>query len=173
MVQLFEADRLAATEEVFGQYVRALAKADKLNGTALMQTLYRGAQSFLGHAGGGAAPSPAYAAARSAAVDSGSFASSALRGQGGAFGALGGGVEPGMAAAASTLGSAKNPLYMMQAEPTFWSQLWRRCEAALLMLPCVSFLCTEHSTADSTHGALLANAVYLAALTVMVGCTAA
>ena len=34
----------------------------------------------------------------------------------------------GAAAAAgggSPLGSAKNPLYMMQAEPTFWSQMWR------------------------------------------------
>ena len=26
---------------------------------------------------------------------------------------------------AGSLGTARNPLYMMQAEPTFWSQLWR------------------------------------------------
>ncbi|KAI7839312.1 hypothetical protein COHA_007010 [Chlorella ohadii] len=77
VIQLFEAERLANTEEVFGQYVRALAKADKLNGTALMQTL---------------AVAPAAAAA--------------------------GGSE-------AALGSAKNPIFMMQAEPTFWSQLWR------------------------------------------------
>ena len=61
VIQLFEADRLAHTEEVFGQYVKALARADKLSGTALMQTLYRGAQSYLGH--------PAAAAAGTAPAD--------------------------------------------------------------------------------------------------------
>jgi hypothetical protein len=63
VIQLFEAERLANTEEVFGQYVRALARADKLNGTALMQTLYRGAQSYLG-AGAGAAAAAALRPAR-------------------------------------------------------------------------------------------------------------
>ena len=136
VVQLFESDRLVQTEEVFAQYVRALAKADKLNGTALMQTLYRGAQSYLGH-NGAAAAAPGYAT-RAAAADcggggglfgaGGSFASSALRpGSGGGF-ALPGFVAAGAAGAAgAALGSSKNPLYMMQAEPTFWSQLWRRC----------------------------------------------
>lgn len=127
VIQLFEAERLANTEEVFGQYVRALAKADKLNGTALMQTLYRGAQSYMG-AGAGAA-----AAGAARAMDAGaggSFAASALRPAAFALpGALGSTVAPAAAAAGGSeaaLGSAKNPLFMMQAEPTFWSQLWRR-----------------------------------------------
>ena len=128
MIQLFESERLAHTEEVFGQYVRALAKADKLNGTALMQTLYRGAQSYLG-AGAGAAATGAAARAADAGAGS-SFAASALRPAAFALpGGLGGGAAPAAAALAGSeaaLGSAKNPIYMMQAEPTFWSQLWRR-----------------------------------------------
>ena len=119
VIQLFEAERLVQTEEAFAQYVRALAKADRLNGTALMQTLYRGAQSYLGGAGmGGAAAAAARAAEAGGAP---SFASSALRLGGGEAAAAAGGM------AGAVLGSAKNPLYMMQAEPTFWSQLWRRC----------------------------------------------
>ena len=145
VIQLFEADRLAATEEVFGQYVRALAKADKLNGTALMQTLYRGAQSYLGHAGSGTA-----AAARADAAG-GSFAASALRPPPFALGGLGGAAEPAAAAlgggaAAAALGSAKNPIYMMQAEPTFWSQLWRRRAAAAAAAVVHARLC------DATSG---------------------
>lgn len=132
MIQLFEAERLASTEEVFGQYVRALAKADKLNGTALMQTLYRGAQSYLAAPAGVAASSAARAAD---AGSSGSFAASALRPAAFALpGGLGGAAAPAAAALGGSgeaaLGSAKNPLYMMQAEPTFWSQLWRRCEGS-------------------------------------------
>lgn len=128
MIQLFESERLAHTEEVFGQYVRALAKADKLNGTALMQTLYRGAQSYLGAGAGAAATGPAARAADAGAGSS--FAASALRPAAFALpGGLGGGAAPAAAALAgseASLGSAKNPIYMMQAEPTFWSQLWRR-----------------------------------------------
>jgi ATP-dependent metalloprotease len=138
VIQLFEADRLAPTEEVFAQYVRALAKADKLNGTALMQTLYRGAQPYLGGSGGAAAlPAAAYAARAAAAEGQagGSFAAGALRQQGFGLPGLGMASEPaglaslggGVAAGGSALGSAKNPIYMMQAEPSFWSQLWRRC----------------------------------------------
>lgn len=111
VIQLFESDRLVATEEIFGQYVKALAKADKLNGTALMQTLYRGAQSYLG-AGGAAQAAAPYAAARAAAAEApaaGSFAASGLRPT---FG-LGGAAEPAAAAlggAAGMMGSAKNPV---------------------------------------------------------------
>lgn len=134
VIQLFESDRLAATEEVFGQYVKALAKTDKLNSTALMQTLYRGAQSYMGQQGAAAAAAPSFAARAAAAEGGGGggFAASALRPQGFSLPGMGGALlEPAAlgatAAAGTALGSAKNPIYMMQAEPTFWSQLWRRC----------------------------------------------
>ncbi|PSC71547.1 ATP-dependent zinc metalloprotease FTSH mitochondrial [Micractinium conductrix] len=126
VIQLFEAERLAHTEEVFGQYVRALAKADKLNGTALMQTLCRGAQSYQA----ALAPGPAAAAAPSFAARGVAAEGAALRQAGGGapFGFAGLAAAEGSGAAAAAgaqLGSARNPIFMMQAEPTFWSQLWR------------------------------------------------
>ncbi|KAL4442017.1 hypothetical protein ABPG77_011278 [Micractinium sp. CCAP 211/92] len=118
VIQLFESGRLAGSEEVFAQYVRALAKADRLSGTALMQTLHRGAQSYMG----AAAPAAHMAPAMSSAAAAPSFAAQpmAMAGLAGSAAAAEGG-----AAAGAALGSAKNPIYMMQAEPTFWSQLWR------------------------------------------------
>ena len=71
VIQLFESGRLANTEDVFGQYVRALAKADRLNGTALLQTLHRGAQTYLVNPAGAATMAAAAApsfAARGAAL---------------------------------------------------------------------------------------------------------
>ena len=92
---------------------------------------------------GSAAASPSSAAAAPA---SGSFAARAVEGFGGrpaggfgsaaaeGGGAAGGGGGGFMGAAGAAvgggggggaLGTAKNPVYMMQAEPTFWSQMWR------------------------------------------------
>ncbi len=107
VIQLFESGRLASSEEVFAQYVRALAKADRLSGTALMQTLHRGAQSYMG----AAAPAAHMAPAMSSAAAAPSFAAQpmALAGLAGSAAAAEGG-----AAAGAALGSAKNPIYMMQ-----------------------------------------------------------
>jgi ATP-dependent metalloprotease len=116
VVELWEGGRLLEPERVFGEYVTALAKMDKLDSTALMDTLRKGYQqqmgAALGYAGmGGMVGNGAVGVARQAAQ------------AGGSVGAVG-------AAAASSgsdapLGSMKNPMYMMQAEPTFWSQMWR------------------------------------------------
>ncbi|KAL4443796.1 hypothetical protein ABPG75_011533 [Micractinium tetrahymenae] len=122
VIQLFESGRLANSEEAFGQYVRALAKADRLNGTALMQTLYRGAQSYMGAGAPAAAAHMAPVAAPVAAAPSFAAQPAALGLAGLAGGAA---AAEGSTAAGAALGSAKNPIYMMQAEPTFWSQLWR------------------------------------------------
>lgn len=107
VIQLFESGRLAGSEEVFAQYVRALAKADRLSGTALMQTLHRGAQSYMG----AAAPAAHMAPAMSSAAAAPSFAAQpmAMAGLAGSAAAAEGG-----AAAGAALGSAKNPIYMMQ-----------------------------------------------------------
>ena len=44
----------------------------------------------------------------------------------------------GAAAAATDLGSAKNPLYMMHAEPTFKTQLWRTFRSLALTFLIIS-----------------------------------
>ena len=108
VIQLFESERLAPTEAAFGQYIKALAKTDRLSSTALMQTLYRGAQSYMGVGGGGAGAAAAARAAAAEAAPAGSFAASTLRPA-----AFGGAAEPAAAlggAAGAALGSAKNPV---------------------------------------------------------------
>ena len=93
VVSLWESGQLASPEGVFSEYVTALARLGRLDGTGLMETLRRG------------------------------YASSAVGGVGGGTAAA------GMAAAATTtttgLGTSANPIYMMQAEPTFLAQMWR------------------------------------------------
>lgn len=116
MIQLFESGRLASSEEVFAQYVRALARADRLNGTALMQTLYRGAQSYMGAAAPAAAAHMAPVMAPAAAAPS--FAAQPAMGLAGLAG--GSAAAEGGAAAGAALGSAKNPIYMMQARRCGW-----------------------------------------------------
>lgn len=104
VVSLWESGQLASPEGVFSEYVTALARLGRLDGTGLMETLRRG------------------------------YASSAVGGVGGVGGlGLGGGTTAagttaaGATAAATTtgLGTSANPIYMMQAEPTFLAQMWR------------------------------------------------
>jgi ATP-dependent metalloprotease len=111
---------LAHPEGALAEYVTALARTSRLDNTALVDTLRRGYEASRGAApaalssmfGGGGARAAAPLAAGA------SFAS--LPFFGGAGGALGGG-----AAAAAPLGSARNPLITAQAEPGFFSQMWR------------------------------------------------
>ena len=106
VVSLWESGQLASPEGVFSEYVTALARLGRLDGTGLMETLRRG------------------------------YASSAVGGVGGlGVGGLGvgggttaaGTTAAGATAAATTtgLGTSANPIYMMQAEPTFLAQMWR------------------------------------------------
>jgi ATP-dependent metalloprotease len=120
VVELWESGRLAHPEGALAEYVTALARTSRLDNTALVDTLRRGYEASRGAApaalssmfGGGGARAAAPLAAGA------SFAS--LPFFGGAGGALGGG-----AAAAAPLGSARNPLITAQAEPGFFSQMWR------------------------------------------------
>ena len=101
VVSLWESGQLASPEGVFSEYVTALARLGRLDGTGLMETLRRG------------------------------YASSAVGGVGG-LGVGGGTTAAGTTAAGATaaatttgLGTSANPIYMMQAEPTFLAQMWR------------------------------------------------
>ena len=101
VVKIWEGGRLVQPESVFGEYVTALAKMNKLDNTALLDTLRKGYQSTY----------------MSESPSSSMFRQGAAAGIVGAANVASKGDEP--------LGTVRNPMYMMQAEPTFWSQMWR------------------------------------------------
>lgn len=106
VVKIWEGGRLLHPENSFGEYVTSLAKMNKLDNTALLDTLKKGYQQQI--------PQASYAASAPASSSMFRQGAEALSTQGMSSG---GGEDP--------LGSMRNPLYMMQAEPTFWSQMWR------------------------------------------------
>ena len=124
VVALWEGGRLAAPEGVFAEYVTALARLERLDSTALMETLRRG---YLSSVGGSAAGPTAGSAAGPAAGSAAGLAAGSTSGFMGMAAAqlARSGSQAGADAAASPLGSSANPVYMMQAEPTFASQMWR------------------------------------------------
>mmetsp|Transcript_21683 Transcript_21683/g.60293 ORF Transcript_21683/g.60293 Transcript_21683/m.60293 type:complete len:661 (+) Transcript_21683:653-2635(+) len=92
VIRAFERGEVASTEATLGEYIKALVKVDRLDQTALMHTIARGAQHRAGDGFNAAAAASA-----------------------GTMNQL----------ADSTIGTEKNPLYMMQADPSFREQLWR------------------------------------------------
>ncbi|KAL3156667.1 ATP-dependent zinc metalloprotease FTSH 4, mitochondrial [Trebouxia sp. C0009 RCD-2024] len=119
VIRQFEAGRINSTEATLGEYVKALVKVDRLDSTALAQTLQRGARAQQ------AGASTSYASPNAF----GSFASQAGQdasaSQGSGLYRMFGGAAGANSGVATELGSSKNPIYMMQAEPTFKAQLWR------------------------------------------------
>lgn len=112
VVSLWESGRLVNPEAVFGEYVTALAKMNKLDNTALLDTLRRGYQSSVGRQSANEVMGQQ--------AQRGKIVEGVLQQQNAGFPAV-----AAATAAADPLGSARNPLYMMQAEPSFWSQMWR------------------------------------------------
>lgn len=119
VIRQYEGGRVISSEATLGEYVKALVKVDRLDSSALVQTLQRGAsQARHGSASTSYASPNAFGSFASQSQEAASSQNSGLyRMFGGAAGANNG--------AASELGSSKNPIYMMQAEPTFKAQLWR------------------------------------------------
>ena len=128
VIELWESGRLINPESLFSEYVTALARIDRLDNSALLSTLQRGYKAAVAQrpsmaaaaAGGPTFASRAYdpgAAVRTPA----SFLSDVF----GSPGAAEAAIPTAAATTATALGSARNPIYMMQAEPTFWAQLWR------------------------------------------------
>lgn len=124
VIRWFESGRLASTEANLCEYVKALVKVDRLDGSLLSHTLSRGAQNGSNGAYG--------YAARGVRVGE-PFQPSTVDYQGSAAVR---GVTGGAAAAATAnglaLGSSKNPIHMLQAEPGFKIQLWRTVRALAL-----------------------------------------
>jgi len=87
VIRAFERGDIVSSEASLAEYIKALVKVDRLDQTALMRTISRGAQQ--------------------AGAESAQQASAAAR-------VLG-----------SAAGTEKNPIYMMQAEPSFREQMWR------------------------------------------------
>jgi len=110
VVSVWESGKLVNPEGLFSDYVTALAKMNRLDNTALLDTLKKGYQNMAARSGTKAAESMYYG--QEGASVSGRGFENVMRP------ALGAAVQ-------EPLGSVKNPLYMMQAEPTFWSQMWR------------------------------------------------
>jgi ATP-dependent metalloprotease len=139
VIELWESGRLANPEGLFSEYVTSLARVGRLDNSALMDTLQRGyAATVRGSGVTRGAQSAASASSSGGMSGMPTFASRAFESstraqqQGGSsfmeataplFGS--GALSAAANGAASALGSARNPIYMMQAEPTFWAQLWR------------------------------------------------
>ena len=111
VVSVWESGKLVNPEGLFSEYVTALAKMNRLDNSALLDTLKKGYQNMAARSGTKAAESMYYG--QEGASLSGRGLETIMRPA-----ALGAAVQ-------EPLGSVKNPLYMMQAEPTFWSQMWR------------------------------------------------
>lgn len=139
VIELWESGRLANPEGLFSEYVTALARVGRLDNSALIDTLQRGYAAAVRGSGARAAQASAPSASAGGMSGMPTFASRAFESstraqqQGGSSSFMeaaaplfGGGAFSATAnGAASQLGSARNPIYMMQAEPTFWAQLWR------------------------------------------------
>lgn len=115
VIRAFESGSVVSTEETLGEYVKALVRVDRLDSSALLQTLERGASGARASYGGAAAPGAAHASFRMAQPQQ-QYAEAAPLVQR-LTGAAG--------AASAELGSAKQPLYVMQAEPTMMAQMWK------------------------------------------------
>ena len=115
VVQLYESGAVAASEANLGEYLKALVRVDRLNESALLRTLQRGASAEASATGGGVPPAGGASAsatplARAAAVMTGAESATS---------------SGASSTAASVLGSASSPIYTQQLEPTFRAQMWR------------------------------------------------
>ncbi|KAJ9515052.1 hypothetical protein QJQ45_012578 [Haematococcus lacustris] len=109
VVGAFEGGRVAFTQENLGEYIKALARLDRLDNSRMLSLMQRGVES--GQMSRGAASGFAGSSTSGFNPASLGFAASAA---------------PAAAAeGAEVLGSAKNPVVMTFAEPSLSSQVWR------------------------------------------------
>ena len=108
VVQLYESGAVAASEANLGEYLKALVRVDRLNESALLKTLQRGAGA---EAASAASFSPT--SGNGSATKLTNSASAIMTGAGASLTSTG------------ALGSASTPIYTQQLEPTFRAQMWR------------------------------------------------
>lgn len=107
VIRAFESGSVSSTEASLCEYVKALVKVDRLDGSQLAATLTRGARE-------------AYSTASQPFQNAGQRLA-----QGAAAESTGAASQLGAAAVAAQRGTSAAPLYIMQAEPTMRAQLWR------------------------------------------------
>lgn len=169
VVESFEGGRVAFTQDTLGEYVRALARTDRLDNGRVMEVMQAGAAAMSGRmaaaglqggppGGTGAWPAASQRLQQSLQQrggsdgyrggqggDGGGGTSGGMAGMlgfGGAATAAAGGAGGG-AGAGEALGSTKNPLVMTFAEPSFSSQMWRTLRnlgTAFILVTCLSTL---------------------------------
>lgn len=127
VIRHYEGGRIVSSEATLGEYVKALARADRLDNSSLIRTLQQGVQ--VATAGG-------IAGAAGVRSQAGSMYGAAE----GAMGNIARQFTGSNAAASALLGTSKNPLYMMQAEPTVRSQIWRTVRTLAVMFVIISGL---------------------------------
>ena len=120
VVQLYESGAVAASEANLSEYLKALVRVDRLNESALLRTLQRGAAAEAGGSAGSAA-SRGSVSTRAAAIMTGAAESTSFS----AGGAVNSASSSSSAASAHVLGTASSPIYTQQLEPTFRAQMWR------------------------------------------------
>ena len=120
VVQLYESGAVAASEANLSEYLKALVRVDRLNESALLRTLQRGAAAEAGGSAGSAA-SRGSVSNRAAAIMTGAAESTSFS----AGGAVNSASSSSSAASAHVLGTASSPIYTQQLEPTFRAQMWR------------------------------------------------
>jgi hypothetical protein len=120
VVQLYESGAVAASEANLSEYLKALVRVDRLNESALLRTLQRGAAAEAGGSAGSAA-SRGSVSHRAAAIMTGAAESTSFS----AGGAVNSASSSSSAASAHVLGTASSPIYTQQLEPTFRAQMWR------------------------------------------------
>jgi ATP-dependent metalloprotease len=111
VVQLYESGAVAASEANLGEYLKALVRVDRLNESALLKTLQRGAGAEAAEAASAASFSPT--SGNGSATKLTNSASAIMTGAGASLTSTG------------ALGSASSPIYTQQLEPTFRAQMWR------------------------------------------------
>mmetsp|Transcript_12806 Transcript_12806/g.38653 ORF Transcript_12806/g.38653 Transcript_12806/m.38653 type:complete len:698 (-) Transcript_12806:2204-4297(-) len=104
VIAAYESGSVASSEEALGEYVKALVRVNRLDSGALMQTLQRGAAAGAHSSGERSSGGLRMAAQYASEEASGSLAAAGV---------------------AAERGTSSAPLYVMQAEPTVWSQFWR------------------------------------------------
>ncbi|GLI69863.1 hypothetical protein VaNZ11_014580 [Volvox africanus] len=173
VVSMFEQNRVPNTPDTLSEYVKALTRLDRLDTARFHALTQRGgglggtgavrqatdyapsSSSYMGGWGSGAGGAGAggggggYYSAGSAGGSS--FAAGPALGGAGAA-ALGGSGSAAGAAADGVLGSAKNPLVMTFAEPSFSSQMWRTVRTlggAFILVTCLGTLLDDKGLTKS------------------------
>mmetsp|Transcript_10855 Transcript_10855/g.23362 ORF Transcript_10855/g.23362 Transcript_10855/m.23362 type:complete len:794 (+) Transcript_10855:251-2632(+) len=146
VIQHFESGRISVTQETLGEYIKALARLDRLDNSRVLSLVQRGASAATLASAGAMGRGAAFEGAAGASGYQGFAASAVPPMMGGAAVAAAGAGEAGV------LGTSKNPVVMTFAEPTFSSQVWRTIRTigtAFIVVTCLGTLLDDKGLTKS------------------------